>query len=168
MALIRGPFTLTWGSNELQDIEEVELEHEVDSEDAQSIQGKTIELDGSFKATAIITLLATDIPALAVVLPQYFVAMGSELSTGEEVTDEDGAIDVVPRSCDEELIYNDLEIVACNDPADVLRIVNARTKIEGIEMDNKLRKVLVKFIGESAQDQATIQFYKTGGIGTVS
>src|SRR5690606_12763833 len=126
--------------------------------------GVTYELDGSYKVSAIITLIGTDIPALAAVLPQHFKAVGETLSTGEEVTDEDGAIDVVPSDWDESITYNDLDIVSCGDPSNVLRIVNARTKIEGMEMDNMSRRIMVKFVGESASDQATVQFFRTGGI----
>ena len=168
MSLVKGPFTIRWGLNEIEDIEEIEFEHTIDSEDLETIQGRTIELDGAYKVTVILTLLASDVDALAAVLPQHFKAMGETLSTGEEITDADGAIDVVPRECDDELVFNDLEIISCEDPSNVLRVVNTRSKIEGIELDNKVRKVLVKFVGEAASDQATVQFYKTGGITPVS
>lgn len=168
MALTRGPFSVVWGANTITDIETIAFEHTVDSADYQTVQGRTIEVDGSMKSTATITLLGTDIPALAALLPQYFVANGEVLSTGETVSDAGGAIDVAAAACDEELIFNNLDIISCGDPANVLRIVNARTKIEGIELDSKVQKVLIKFVGESSNDEATIQFFKEGTIAVAS
>lgn len=168
MSLVRGPFTLKWGDNELTDVEEIELEHEVDSEDFQTLEGRTIEVDGAYKVSATVTLLSSDVPALAALLPQHFVGNGSTMSTGETVQVAEGAIDIAPHACDEELIYNNFDIIACGNPGQVARIVHARTKLEGVEMDNKLQKVMVKIIGEAASDEATMQFFKEGGIAVVS
>lgn len=168
MAIIRGPFQLKWGDNVIVDVEEVDIEHEVDSEEFETVGGKNIELDGAYKVSATLTLLSSDIPSLAAVLPQYFVPNGQVLSTGETVNHAQGAIDIVPHSCDEELVYNNLDIISCGTPATVARIVSARTKIEGMEIDNKVQKVMVKFIGESAQDEATLQFFRQGTINVVS
>jgi len=166
--LVRGPFNLKWGDNVLADIDEISIEHSVDSEDYQTLQGKTFEVDGAYKVTATITLLASDIPSLAVVLPQHFVANGGAMSTGETVNNADGAIDIVPRNCDESLVYNNLDIISCGNPASVARIVHARTKIEGIEIDNKIQKIMVKFIGEAESTEATMQFFRDGTINVVS
>jgi len=168
MAIIRGPFTLNWGDNTINDVEEIDAEHEIDSEDFQTLGGRTVEIDGNFKATAIITLLASDIPTLAALLPQHFVANGEVLSTGETVNNADGAIDVAPLACDTNDIYNNLDITSCANPGQVTRLVNARTKLEGIEIDNKLEKIMVKFIGEAAADEATMQFFAAGTISVVS
>lgn len=168
MSLIKGPFNLVWGDNEITDVEEVSVEYEVDSDDLQTIQGKTFEVDGPHKATATVTLLASDIPILAALLPQHFVANGQQLSTGETVNHAQGAIDVAPADCDVNPIYNNLDIISCANPAQVTRIVNARTKLDGVEVDNKIQKVMVKFVGESESDEATIQFFKQGSIAVVS
>lgn len=168
MSLIKGPFELKWGANTITDVEEISVEHSIASDDFETVQGRTIELDGAFKVSATITLLASDIPALAVLLPQHFVANGAVMSTGETVSDADGAIDVAPSACEDATVYNDLDIMSCADPSQVFRIVNARTKIDGIEIDNKIRKVMIKFVGESAQDEATVQFFKEGTINVVS
>lgn len=168
MAIIKGPFNLRWGDSELQDIEEIEFEHTINTEDIESVQGKVIELDGSYKATVTITLLETDIEALSLVLPQHHVVNGGVLSTGETVNNDWGAIDVVPGACDEALITRNLDIISCENPANVMRLVNARTKMEGVEIDNMLRKVLVKFIGQSEATEATVQFFKDGTIAVVS
>lgn len=168
MALVRGPFTIKWGDNVITDIEEISVEHTIDSEDYQTIQGRTLEVDGPFKVTATITLLASDIPALAAVLPQHFVANGGVMSTGETVNNAQGAIDVRAASCDEALITNPLDIISCSTNAVVARIVDARSKMDGIEIDNKLQRVMVKFVGEAPADQATIQFFVEGSINVVS
>ena len=166
--LVKGPFNLKWGDNVIADVEEITVEHEVDSEDYETVQGKNIELDGSYKIGVSLTLLASDIPALAAVLPQHFVPNGGVLSTGETVNQADGAIDVKPGSCEDETVYNHLDIISCETLAHVFRVVNARTRIEGIEFDNKVRKVMVRFIGEAASDEATVQFFREGTINVVS
>lgn len=166
--LVRGPFTLRWGDNEIDDVEEISIEHTVDSDDLQTLQGKTFEVDGPYKVTAVITLLGSDLPALAALLPQHFVGNGEVLSTGETVNHAQGAIDVKPHECDESLIYNNLDIISCANPGQVLRLVNCRTKLDGIDIDNKLQKVMVKFVGESDADEATVQFFKENSIAVVS
>jgi hypothetical protein len=166
MSLIRGPFTIKWGDNVLTDVEALDVSHSIDSDDLTTIQGRKIEVDGGYKATAILTLLATDIAALAAVLPQHHVNNGGLMSTGETVNNADGAIDVAPGNCDP--VYNNLDIIACDTPSQVFRIVNARTKIEGIEIDEKIQKIMVKFVGEGAQDEATVQFFRQGTINVVS
>lgn len=166
--IVRGPFTLRWGDNVIQDVEEIDLSHEVSSDDYETLQGRTITIDGSYKVGATITLLSTDIASLAVILPQYFVPNGGVLSTGETVNEANGAIDVRAAACDESLIFNNLDIESCSNPSDVLRIVNARTRIEDVDLDNKIRKVMIRFIGETVGSDATIQFFKKGTIHTVS
>lgn len=168
MALVRGPFEIKWGDNIITDIEEVEIEHEVQSDEFETVQGTTLEIDGSYKVSATITLLASDIPVLSAILPQYFVANGGVMSTGETVSNANGAIDVKAASCDDAIVYNNLDIKSCGNPGQVLRIVNARTRIEGVELDNVIQKVMVKFIGEAASTEATIQFFKYGTIAVVS
>lgn len=168
MALIRGPFNLKWGDNVLADVEEIEIEHTIDSEDYTTVQGRTLEVDGSYKATVTVTLLNSDIQALAAILPQHHVANGQEMSTGETVNYANGAIDVVPLECDESTVYNHLDIISCANPANVFRLVNARTKIDGVEIDDKIQKVMVKFVGEAEQAEATIQFFKQGTINVIS
>lgn len=168
MTLVRGPFNLKWGDNVIADVEEISVDHSIASDEFETVQGRTIEVDGSYKASVILTLLASDIPALAAVLPQHFVANGGVLSTGETVNHAQGAIDVVPAACDESMIYNNLDIISCGNPANVARLVNARTKLESIEIDSKVQKIMVKFVGEPATDEATMQFFREGTINVVS
>ena len=148
--------------------ETVEVDHSIDSEDFTTVQGNTFEVDGAFKGTAIISLLSSDIAALAALLPQNFVANGQVLSTGETVDNADGAIDIKPGACDLSTVFNNLDIISCANPANVFRLVNARTRIESVEISDKLQKVQIKFIGEPATDEATIQFFTQGTINVVS
>ena len=166
--IVRGPFELKWGDNVITDVEEIDVEHTVDSEDYSTIQGRTIEIDGAYKSVVTLTLLASDIPTLSALFPQYFVANGQELSTGETVNHADGAIDVRAASCGDDIVYNNLDIISCGSPSNVLRLVNARTRMDGIELDDKVQKVMVKFIGESTRDEATMQFFREGTIAVVS
>lgn len=168
MALVRGPFDITWGGNTLANIEEIEVEYEQDSEDYTTVQHQTFQLDGPIKTTLSLTLLASDVAALSTVLPQYHVSNGGVMSTGETVNNADGAIDVLALDCDEEPVYNDLDIASCANPGQVFRLVNARTKLDSIEFDDKIRKVVVQFVGEPAQGDANVQFFKEGTINVVS
>lgn len=168
MSLIRGPFSLKWGDNVITDVEEIDVEHEIDSEDYDTLQGRRLQLDGVYFVSAIVTLLASDIPALAALLPQHFVENGGVLSTGETVSNAQGAVDLVPGGCDESIVYNNLDIISCGNPAQVTRLNNVRTKFEAIEVDNKLQKVMVKFIGEAPYGEATMQFFRQGTIAVVS
>lgn len=164
---VKGPFDLVWGDNTLQQVEDISVEYEVDTEDYQTVQGQTFELEGPIKASVTLTLLATDIAALALVLPQHHVANGGVMSTGETVSNADGAIDVV-ANCDDDPVYNDLDVVSCANPGQVFRLVNARTRLDDFEFDTKIRKIMVKFVGEPAQGDANIQFFKEGTINVVS
>lgn len=164
--IVRGPFDLTYGQNTLADVSEISVDFDHDSEDFQTVQHQTYEIDGPINATVSIQLLRSDVPALAAVLPQYFVAESEQLSTGETVTDEDGAIDVTPSGCD--YVYNDLDIVGCGDPGQTMRLVNARTKIEEIENSDKTRQVTVRFIGEPEGGKAAVQFFAQGGLSSAS
>lgn len=168
MALVRGPFDIHWGGTTLTSIEEISNEFAQDSADYTTVQHQTFQIDGPIKATVTLTLLASDVPALAAVLPQYFVANGGTLSTGETVTDADGVIDVAAASCDDNPIYDDLDIISCGAPGQVYRLVNARTKIDSIDFDDKVRKVMVQFIGEPASGEANIQFFKEGTVALAS
>lgn len=168
MSLVRGPYDLSWNGSTLTNIEEIEVDYSQDSEDYTTVQHQTFELDGPIKATVTLTLLASDVAALRLVLPQHHVANGGTLSTGEEVTEENGAIDVKALDCDSDETYSDLDINACGSQSQVMRLVNSRTRLDGVEFDDKVRKVMVKFIGEPAQDEGTIQFFEENSIAVSS
>jgi hypothetical protein len=167
MSLIPGPFEFKVGLDVITDIESIDFAYTVDSTDYDTVQGKKRTAFGTHKVEVTITLLDNDIPALAVALPQYFVANGGVLSTGETVNNADGAIDLVPGGCDVGAVTNDLVITSCGNPGQVLRIPDALAQIDGIEFDGgNARKVLVKFIGQS--DAATVQFFKEGAVSIMS
>lgn len=166
--IVRGPFELQWGGDTITDVEDIKIEQTTDTANYQTLEGRDIELNGALKATATITLLASDIPALARLLPQYFVANGGVLSTGETVHHAEGAIDITPHACDEADIVRNLDIISCANPGVVYRIVSARTKYEGIEIDGKVQKVMIEFIGQADADEATAQFFRAGTIVAVS
>lgn len=168
MAYVKGPFDITWGGNTLLNIEGIEVEYDQDSEDYTTVQHQTIQLDGPIKSTVNLTLLASDVAALAAVLPQFHVANGGIMSTGQTVNNAAGAIDVLALDCDQSPVYNNLDIVSCANPGEVFRLVNARTKLESVEFDDKIRKVVVQFIGEPAQGDGNIQFFKEGTVTVVS
>lgn len=168
MALRKGPWEIVWGGNTVTDISEIDVEYERDSEDYTTMDHRTYELDGPIKATVTLTLLRSDLPTLAALMPQYFVANGARMSTGETVNNAQGAIDVKAASCDTAPVYGDLDIISCGNPGEVFRLVNARTVIDGVEFDDKVGQVMVRFLGEPAQGEANIQFFKEGTINVVS
>lgn len=168
MALVTGPFDVKWGDVILTEISEMEVDYEQDSEDYTTVQHQTFEVDGPQKATAMLTFLASDTAALRHVLPQNFVANGGVMSTGETVSEANGAIDLTPSNCTTSKVYRDLDIISCGNPGQVFRLVNARTRVDSVSFDDKLRTVVVKFIGEPATDEASIQFFTEGTLNVVS
>lgn len=166
--LIRGPFDIKLGDNIVRDVEELNIEHEIDTEDFTTVQGQTYEVEGPYKATAELTLLSSDIASLSILLPQYHKANGEVMSTGETVSNADGAMEIVPQSCETSAVYNNLDIISCGNPGQVLRLVNVRSLLGGVELDNKLQRVTVRFVGEPAGGEATMQMFKEGTINVVS
>jgi hypothetical protein len=162
--IVRGPFEVSWNNNTITDVEELGVDYSVDTSDYTTVGGKTIEVAGPHKVVVTMTLLGTDVESLAAVLPQYEVGDGGTLSTGEAVSGS-GAIDVVPGGCGLATVYSDLDVTACGINPQVFRVVNARTEIDSVEIDSsKIRKVLVRFIGEAAEDEATVQFFAENDI----
>lgn len=168
MSLAKGPFELEWNGNTLAGIESVDVTYDVSSNDIESVQGVTYTLFGAHKATVEITLLETDIASLAAVLPQYYVANGGTLSTGETVVSAAGAIDVVPGGCEAGAETASLIVTSCGNPGQVFRMVNATTEISGVALEDNVRKVSVTFTGAPTVGQSTIQFYAEGAVAGVS
>lgn len=162
MSLVKGRFALTWGGNTLEDIEAIDINYEQKSDDFETVQHSTYVVDGPIKASITLTLLKSDIASLAAVLPQNVVAQGEDLSTGETVDSSVGAIEMIADCGDS--THDDLEIVSCEDPGQVLRLVNCRTKLESIDNTAIIRTVKVQFIGEAGDGVAAIQFFESGGI----
>lgn len=163
--IVKGPFNVEWGGNTLTDVSEIALEYEQATNDYATVDGRSYTIDGAITASVSLTLLASDVSALAVVLPQYFVPMGGTMSSGEEVLADEGAIDIRAASCDAESIFNDLDVISCGQPGDVFRLKNARTRIDSMEFaDNVIRTITVMFVGEPEQGVGNIQFFTQGGI----
>ena len=164
MSLVKGPFNFQWGSNVLRNVSEISVDYAAETSDTATLDGRTISVQTGITASVTITVLENDVASLAMLFPQYFVDTGETLSTGEEVTDADGAIDIRAASCESEEIKNHLEVTACGSGAQVLRLVNARTQIDSIDIGDGLRSVAVMFVGEPDGDEGVMQFYKQGGI----
>lgn len=168
-SLVRGPFDIKWGDNTLQDVSEVSLDYEQETNDYTTIDNRRYTIDGAINASVSVTLLKSDVESLAMVLPQYAVINGGELSSGETVTHADGAIDVVAANCESDPVYNDLDIIGCGVNGETFRLKNARTRIDSMELaDNAVRTVTVVFVGEPEAGQANIQFFKQGTLSAVS
>jgi hypothetical protein len=163
--IVKGPFDIAYGADELSEVEAVDVSYDVATDSFESLQGFTHEVAGAHKIQLGVTLLETDVPALAVLLPQYYKANGALLSTGEVVNNVDGAIDLVPGGCDVASSPTDLVITSCGNPGHVTRIPDAVTEFDGFEI-GKIRKVKVKIKGESTA--ATVQFFKEGAVNIVS
>ena len=157
MALVKGPFTIKWGSNALLDVSELGFNYDVASNDYETLDGRTYTVEGAITASVDLTLLSSDVPALATIFPQYFVAKGGTLSTGEKVTSEDGAIDIV-AACDTTASKYNLEITSCN--GETTRLVKARPSLSAVDFaDNAVRTVQVTFRGEPESGEGIVQFF---------
>ena len=156
--LVKGPFSIKWGENPVVDVSEIGFNYDVATNDYQTVDGRTYTVDGAITASIDLTLLASDVEALSAILPQYYVAEGQTMSTGE-VAPEGGAIDIVAAQCDTTNTNYDLDIISCN--GEVTRLVNARTSLSTVDIaDNALRTVTVTFRGEPEQGEGIIQFFK--------
>ncbi len=168
MAIVRGPFVAKWGSNTLADVQDYSFDYSVDTNEYNTIDGRKTIFDGAISASVSIQLLRSDVPALAAVLPQYFVAQGGTMSTGEVVTNASGAIDVVAASCNTVAVYNNLDIISCSSNATVVRLVNARSSIDSVDLqDSTVLTFTIKFTGEPAQGDAAVQVF-TSSTGSIS
>lgn len=167
MALVKGPFSIQWGNNPILDVSEIGFNYDVTTNDYTTVDGRTYQVEGAITASVELTLLSSDVAALRTILPQYYVPTGSPLSTGESVTAEEGAIDIVAAACDTTATNYNLEITSCT--GEVTRLVKARTTLSSQEFaDNAVRTVTVTFIGEPEQGEGIIQFFKQGGIEDVT
>lgn len=170
MALVRGPFDLKWGVNTLVDVSEISLDYAQDSNDYTTVDNRKYSIEGGITASVTLTFLGSDVAALAAVLPQYHVANGGNLSSGETVTGTAGAIDIVAAvGCTFDPVYNDLDVIACGTNSQVFRLKNARTKIDSMDFaDNSVRTVSVQFIGEPDAGVGVIQFFGEDDVTAVS
>lgn len=158
--LVKGPFVVKWGTNTLTNVQDYSFDYSVDSNDYTTLDGRKTTLEGAISAHVSTQLLRSDVASLAVVLPQYFVPMGGTMSTGETVANASGAIDVVAASCNATPVYNNLDIISCGTNSTVVRLVNARTVIDSIDLqDSTVLTFTVKFIGEAASATGAVQVF---------
>lgn len=158
MSLVKGPFNFVWGANTLNNVSDISVDYSVDTSDTSTLDGNKYTVQTGMSATVTLTLLDNDIASLAMILPQYYVAMGGTLSTGETVTQTQGAIDITAASCETSEVFNQLDIYACGTNAQVLRLVRARTQVDSIDIGDGLRTVAVQFIGEPNAGEGVVQF----------
>lgn len=165
MALVKGPFTLKWGENVLEDVESVDLSFEQESNDYTTVDGRTITLKGAISASATITLLGSDAIALSRVVPQFAKAAGATMTSGETVAADMVAIDVYAGGCDVTADAYDLDIVSCGNPGEVLRLKACSTSISGMDLENnQVRTVEITFTGEPKQGIAAVQAFTQGAL----
>lgn len=165
MALVKGPFTLKYGSVELQDVSEISWDYSSDSTQPTTIDGRTYDIPTTTSASVEVTLLGADIEALSLIFPQYAVSAGGQMSTGE--TTEYDAFDLKAMSaCGSTALEEDLEIIGCDTTT---RLVNAQAKISSIDYeDNVVQTVAITFTGMPQQNQGIIQMYKNGSLAEAS
>jgi len=158
MSLVKGPFNFKWGANNINNVSDISVDYTVDSSDTSTLDGRTYSVQTGMNATVTLTVLDNDIASLATLLPQFYVPTGGVLSTGETVTQPQGAIDITAAKCTTSDVYNQLDIYACGTNAQVLRLVRARTQIDSVDIADGLRTVAIQFVGEPLAGQGVIQF----------
>jgi len=160
--MFKGPFTVRFGATTITDVMDYSPSFDVTSNDYTTIDGRTSTITTGIKASVELQLRGLTPSAVAAVLPQYFKANGEILSTGQEVTNADGAIDIVPAACSEEDIANDLDILDCTGNLAV-RINSAVATLSSIDMqDGALLTITVAFTGQPGQGEAVAQILGGG------
>lgn len=145
MALVKGPFNFKWGTQELHNISEISVDYTVDTSDTTTLDGNKFSIQTGVGMTVTLTLLDNDVASLATILPQYYDS-------------DNGMIDIAAASCDTGEFYDDLEITACGTDQQVLRLMNARTQVDSIDIGDGMRTVAIMFVGEPASGQSVVQF----------
>lgn len=168
MSLVKGPFEIKVDADVLAGIEDLDFSYEVDTDSVDTVQGRSYDIAKSHKVSIVATFIETDVASLSVVLPQYHVANGGTLSTGETVASSAGAIDIVPGDCGDTSELGDIIITGCGANAGVLRVVDCVSEIESIAFEDSVRKVGVKLTGNSTGDEATVQMFAQGAVSIAS
>jgi hypothetical protein len=161
MALVKGPFTIKYGANQLEDVSEISWDYSSDSSNPTTIDGRTFDIPTTTSASIDVTLLGADITALGLIFPSYLVAAGGKMSTGETTTYD--AFDCKAMSaCGSVALKDDLEVIGCETTT---RLVNASAKISSIDYeDNVVQTVTVTFTGNPTAGQAVFQLYKNDSL----
>lgn len=156
------PYEVTYGANVVKNITELTLNQERERETVQYLDGGTGRYNGNWDISVDITVAKDDIDTLAVLVPQYHVADGETMSTGEVVDNEDGAIDVSTANCDTDEVTQHLEIKACN--GRVLRIVDASSDLNTSTFNQNYGTTTVTFYGRAEGGRAAVQYFKAGSL----
>lgn len=160
--LVTGPFTVKFGSSvTLEDVSEISWDYSSDSTQPTTIDGRTYDIPTTTSASIEITLLGADIAVLSQIFPQYAVAAGGTMSTGE--TTDKAAFDCKAMSaCGAVALSDDLEVIGCEYTT---RLVNAKAKISSIDYeDNVVQTVTVTFTGNPSANEAVFQIYENGSL----
>src|SRR6478672_7792707 len=140
--IVIGPWDIEVGGTILGEIESLNFTYAVKSDTFDSLQGQSTTIYGAHSSEIEITLLDTDITSLKAAIPQYWVANGATLSTGEVITDANGGIDIVPGNTG---TPRDLILVSANNPGQVMRLNDTTSEISGVDVTATIRKIKVKF-----------------------
>lgn len=164
--LVKGPYRLVWGENEITGVTEIAVNYDVATNDYETVQGQTFTVDGAVTASVDLTLLYSDVDALRLLFPQYYKAQGDTMSTGETVTAEEGAIDIEAAKCEETDILYPLDVISCNN--EVFRLTNAKTSLSSIDVDGAAARTIgVTFRGmpdTTGKTIASVQLFPENGL----
>lgn len=163
---LNGPFTLKWGANALEDVDKITYKYSQASNNYSLVNGQTKTFFGAMTASVTLEILSTDIATLSQIFPQYYVAKGGKLSTGETVTAETGAIDLVAAKCSNTTLTYPLDVIGCGTSKQpTVRLVNTYTVLSSIDIqNNNLITVSVEFVGQPKYGEGSVQFFTQGGI----
>ncbi|MBQ9160886.1 MAG: hypothetical protein IJ122_06150 [Methanobrevibacter sp.] len=163
--LLTGPFTVKFGTIQLEDVSEISWDYSSNSSNPTTIDGRTFDIPTTTSAAINITLLGADIDVLCEIFPQFAVEAGGTMSTGE-VTSEKAFDCKAMSACGTIALNDDLEVIGCDATT---RLVNARARISAINyQDNVIQTVQVRFTGQPAVNQAVFQIYKNGSLSDAS
>lgn len=156
------PYEVTYGANTVKNISELTVNMDRERETVPYLDGGMGRFNGNWDVSVDITIAKDDIDVLAALVPQYHVAQNEEMSTGEIVTGEDGAIDVNTTDCDTDEVTQFLEIKACN--GRVLRIVDATSDINTSTFNQNYGTTTVSFFGRAEGGRGAVQYFQAGDL----
>ena len=169
-AVTRGSWAVYWGANNIGTYapEEATIELNPEQEEYSAITGENIYGAKLYKPAVTLMMLKTDVASLKVMLPQYTVADNGTLSTGETVTGDNGAVDVVQGGCTTTVTPTDLVFISCGAPGVEVRLPDMVPNLEEVTLDQNIMKVSIIFTAQHAATIAQLQFLDEGGTTIVS
>ena len=162
MALVRGPFTLKYGSTTLSDVSEISWDYSPDETEITMIDGRTIKIPTSATASVEVTLAGADIAALSKILPAGAVTQNGNLTTGETANKAAFEIKGAGACSKSGTLKEDLDIIGCEYTT---RLVDAEVALTSIDYeDNVVQTMTVTFTAAPDQGKALIQMFENGSI----